>query len=105
MVELKPDWPKGYSRLGAAHSGLKQWDDAVEAYGKGASHLHMARHQCEAASKACVHRQKGVSMRCMSRVSPGASFTGLQLPGALVVGKSYTIACMVCYMKYHHSEM
>ena len=42
-MELKPDWPKGYSRLGAAHSGLKQWDDAVEAYEKGAAWLSVAR--------------------------------------------------------------
>ncbi|EFN59285.1 hypothetical protein CHLNCDRAFT_14958, partial [Chlorella variabilis] len=35
VVELKPDWPKGYSRLGAAHFGLRQWDEAVEAYTKG----------------------------------------------------------------------
>jgi stress-induced-phosphoprotein 1 len=35
VVELKADWPKGYSRLGAAHFGLRQWDDAVEAYSKG----------------------------------------------------------------------
>lgn len=34
-VELKPDWAKGYSRLGAAYYGLQQWDDAVEAYTKG----------------------------------------------------------------------
>ena len=35
VVELKPDWPKGYSRLGAANSGLGAWDAAVEAYQKG----------------------------------------------------------------------
>ena len=35
VVELKPDWPKGYSRLGAARQGLKQWDEAATAYEKG----------------------------------------------------------------------
>lgn len=35
VVELKPDWPKGYSRLGAAHYGLHQHEEAIEAYKKG----------------------------------------------------------------------
>ncbi len=39
VVELKPDWPKGYSRLGAAHQGLKQWDEAATAYEKGTALL------------------------------------------------------------------
>lgn len=34
-VELKPDWAKGYSRLGGACFGLKQFDEAIEAYNKG----------------------------------------------------------------------
>lgn len=34
-VELKPDWAKGYSRLGAAYQGLGRYDDAVSAYGRG----------------------------------------------------------------------
>ena len=34
-TELKPDWPKGYSRLGAAHFGLRQWEEACAAYSKG----------------------------------------------------------------------
>ena len=34
-VELKPDWAKGYSRLGGAHFGLKNFAEAVEAYNKG----------------------------------------------------------------------
>lgn len=37
VTQLKPDWPKGYSRLGAAYFGLKDWDAAVEAYSKGLS--------------------------------------------------------------------
>ncbi len=35
VVELKPDWPKGYSRLGAALFGLKQYDKAEKAYEEG----------------------------------------------------------------------
>lgn len=34
-VELKPEWAKGYSRLGAAHYGLQQWDKAIAAYEAG----------------------------------------------------------------------
>jgi len=34
-VELKPDWSKGYSRVGAAYVGLNNYNDAVLAYRKG----------------------------------------------------------------------
>lgn len=34
-VELKPDWPKGYSRLGAAYFGLEDWPEAAKAYEDG----------------------------------------------------------------------
>ena len=34
-VEVKPDWAKGYSRLGAAYYGLEEWEDAVKAYEDG----------------------------------------------------------------------
>lgn len=34
-VKLKPDWSRGYCRLGAAHVGLGQIDEAVTAYKKG----------------------------------------------------------------------
>mmetsp|Transcript_7514 Transcript_7514/g.22217 ORF Transcript_7514/g.22217 Transcript_7514/m.22217 type:complete len:589 (+) Transcript_7514:146-1912(+) len=37
VVEIKPDWPKGYSRLGGALAGLQQWDEAKAAYEKGLS--------------------------------------------------------------------
>ncbi|GMH38183.1 hypothetical protein BSKO_06067 [Bryopsis sp. KO-2023] len=35
VVEIKSDWPKGYSRLGAAHFGLGQLEEAKEQYKKG----------------------------------------------------------------------
>ncbi|CAL5222224.1 g4557 [Coccomyxa viridis] len=35
VVELKPDWPKGYSRLGAAAIGLGDTEQAKAAYEKG----------------------------------------------------------------------
>ncbi|XP_074268495.1 hsp70-Hsp90 organizing protein 2-like [Silene latifolia] len=34
-VSLKPDWAKGYSRLGSAHLGLRHVPEAIEAYTKG----------------------------------------------------------------------
>lgn len=34
-VEIKPEWPKGYSRLGAAHYGLGDHDASMGAYNKG----------------------------------------------------------------------
>ena len=35
-VELKPDWPKGYTRVGAAAFHLRDWETATKAYEKGA---------------------------------------------------------------------
>ncbi|GFS32031.1 stress-inducible protein [Actinidia rufa] len=34
-VELKPDWPKGYYRVGTAHMWLRRYDDAVSACKNG----------------------------------------------------------------------
>lgn len=34
-VDLKPDWPKGYSRLGGALYGKGSPEEAVKAYQKG----------------------------------------------------------------------
>ena len=34
-IELKPDWAKGYSRKGAALTGLGKYAAAVDAYKKG----------------------------------------------------------------------
>ena len=36
VVQLKPDWPKGYSRVGAAALGAQNYDEAIAAYEKGA---------------------------------------------------------------------
>ncbi|KAG7572890.1 Tetratricopeptide-like helical domain superfamily [Arabidopsis suecica] len=33
-IELKPDWSKGYSRLGAAFVGLSKFEEAIDAYKK-----------------------------------------------------------------------
>lgn len=35
VTTLKPDWPKGYSRKGAALHGLQRWDDAIATYQAG----------------------------------------------------------------------
>ena len=35
VTSIKPDWPKGYSRLGAANMGLGRLDEAVQAYSQG----------------------------------------------------------------------
>ncbi|GAQ88439.1 HSP70/HSP90 organizing protein HOP like protein [Klebsormidium nitens] len=35
VVSLKPDWPKGYSRVGAAQVGLKQYFEAIDTYKAG----------------------------------------------------------------------
>lgn len=34
-VSLKPDWAKGYSRLGGALYGKQDWDACVNAYKQG----------------------------------------------------------------------
>ncbi|GJM85673.1 hypothetical protein PR202_ga02146 [Eleusine coracana subsp. coracana] len=54
-VELKPDWAKGYSRLGAANLGLGDAASAVAAYEKGAR----ARPQQRGAQGGARGRQEG----------------------------------------------
>ena len=34
-IEVKPDWPKGYVRKGAAHHSLKAYEEALKAYDAG----------------------------------------------------------------------
>ena len=34
-VDIKKDWPRGYSRKGAALHALKRYDEAIEAYEEG----------------------------------------------------------------------
>lgn len=41
VVEIKPDWPKGYSRVGAAAIGAQDYDAAIAAYEKGAHALSL----------------------------------------------------------------
>lgn len=38
MIELKPDWPKGYARLGNALAGSGKHGEAVKAYAAGLAH-------------------------------------------------------------------
>ncbi|KIZ02055.1 Heat shock protein STI [Monoraphidium neglectum] len=47
-VELKRDWPKGYSRLGAAYFGLEEWEEAVKAYEDGL-HIDPSNHALQSA--------------------------------------------------------
>ena len=61
-MELKRDWAKGYSRLGAAYYGLEQWEEAIKAYEDGE------------ACACCIH-----SLR-MCRVFFEAFFPTLPLP-------------------------
>ncbi|KAL3697885.1 hypothetical protein R1sor_011961 [Riccia sorocarpa] len=35
IVELKPDWLKGYKRLGDAYRGLRRYEEAIDAYKRG----------------------------------------------------------------------
>jgi DnaJ family protein C protein 8 len=46
IVELKPDWAKGWGRLGVARFALTRYEGAVEAYGKGL--------KLDAANKVCL---------------------------------------------------
>lgn len=50
VVEIKPDWPKGYSRLGAAHYGLGDFEEAKSAYNKG-----LERDKLSKQSGSCVN--------------------------------------------------
>lgn len=60
VVEIKPDWPKGYSRLGGALAGLQQWDEAKAAYEKGGGQFRI---QCRGTW--LCWRGSMLSARCM----------------------------------------
>lgn len=55
VLELKPQWPKGYSRVGAAAIGLGDTEKAKAAYEKGVPFTHpvltVGLHTCKALSK------------------------------------------------------
>lgn len=59
-VSLKPEWPKGYSRLGAAYHGLEMWGDAIEAYEKGLK-LDPASQQLQTALKEATEAKAAAS--------------------------------------------
>ena len=79
VVQLKSDWPKGYSRLGAAHYGLRRWEQAAEAYGKGAS-----RGRCRCVGGADAGEEaapvgaggRGVRQGCVARVGGWRGWVG-----------------------------
>jgi stress-induced-phosphoprotein 1 len=67
-VDLKPDWAKGYSRLGAAHLGLGDAASAVAAYEKG-----LAIDPANEALKAGLADAKKASAAPPPRRSPSGS--------------------------------
>jgi hypothetical protein len=58
VLELKPQWPKGYSRVGAAAIGLGDTEKAKAAYEKGVPFTHpvltIGLHTCKALSKSLL---------------------------------------------------
>ena len=58
VLELKPQWPKGYSRVGAAAIGLGDTEKAKAAYEKGVPFTHpvltVGLHTCKALSKSLL---------------------------------------------------
>ena len=57
VVEIKPEWPKGYSRLGAAAIGMGDTERAKAAYEKG---MLCPEH------KNCMQRLSGPSQGIMA---------------------------------------
>ena len=62
-VELKPDWAKGYSRLGAALHGLRDYDEASAT----------ARPSLARPAHACAHRRRSPPTRRAWRSTPPTS--------------------------------
>eukprot|EP00887_Chlorella_sp_A99_P005251 scaffold1.g5251.t1 len=81
VVELRPDWPKGYSRVGAAAHGLRKYDEAVEAYTKGLQ-LDPGSEQLKAGLEAAKAAQASAGGRAFSglfsRRARGGGLTGGQ---------------------------
>ena len=104
MVDIKPEWPKGYSRLGAANVGLGNWDDAVEAYKRGApteiiavnTSIHLeGKHQVDSAAGLQLEPQNETAKKALEDTlagrakarSGGAGGVGGGLFGADFMGR------------------
>ena len=62
VTDLKPDWPRGWSRLGAALVGLGRPLDAVAAYDKGLA-LDAQRHADQLRLQRVASLYEGLSPR------------------------------------------
>ena len=72
VVELKPDWPKGYSRVGAAALGAEHYDEAIAAYEKGARFGFVHPPAC---MPACMHARSVTYLTCL----PGPQLQSRQM--------------------------
>jgi hypothetical protein len=68
-VELKSDWAKGYSRLGAAYYGLQEWENAIKAYEDG-EQLVLLIHMPAQHSTACNGLATCANIVCRSSMRP-----------------------------------
>eukprot|EP00891_Asterochloris_glomerata_P001858 jgi/Astpho2/1858/Aster-00383 len=81
VTSIKPDWPKGYSRLGAANMGLGHLDEAVQAYSQGLQHdpdnaglkSDLEAAQADQARKKRGHGLFGAQMLAKLAVNPKTS--------------------------------
>jgi hypothetical protein len=80
-VDLKPDWAKGYSRLGAAYYGLQDWEQAIKAYENGEGQLQVVS-LCRALGQqlqlfACVQLQpQAAGVVQLQQASAGGAVPG-----------------------------